>query len=299
MNAPADYWVMVPFYSNVGYLRETMRSVLAQTDLNWRAIIVDDSLVDPGVQSLVDQLGDARVSVTRNPTNLGVAGSFNRCFELAVEHGAELAMILHADDLLEPQYVATVRVAHAESPDAACVATKVTVIGANGSPRRTVPDTVKTLLWPRHRSRLEGDRGLGLLLRGQFFYCPGVSYRLAEIAMPAWNARRAQVMDLELYGRILLNDGSIALEQRRVFRYRRHEQSMTQLNSATMLRTVEETDACRSLAAEARQRGWTRAARAGHLRPAVRLQGLMRVSTLAILGQFRSAGRAFMLAVRP
>ena len=77
----------------------------------------------------------------RNPTNLGVAGSFNRCFELAVEHGAELAMILHADDLLEPGYVAVVRAAHAASPDATCVATQVTVIGADGA---AAPDRCPT-----------------------------------------------------------------------------------------------------------------------------------------------------------
>lgn len=298
MNTPDVYWITVPFYSNLDYLRETMRSVVAQTDPNWRAIIVDDSVVDVGVQSVLDELADARIELVRNETNLGVAGSFNRCFELALDRGAELAMILHADDLLEPQYVATVRAAHAASSDATCVAPKVTVIGSDGSPRHSLPDTVKEWLWPRRLPRLEGERGLQLLLRGQFFYCPAVSYRMAKIAMPAWNPRWTQVMDLELYGRILLSGGSIALEPARVFRYRRHGQSMTQMNSVTMVRTVEETDVCRILAADAEQRGWRRAARAGRLRLAVRLQSLVQAVSLISRGRFRAAGRAIILSIR-
>ena len=297
-----DYWVMVPFYSNVEYLRQTLHSVIAQTDPGWRCVVVDDSPEDQGIDTLVADLGDDRITVERNPTNLGVAGSFNRCFDLAWERGAELAMILHADDLLEPGYIATVRTAHAAAPDATCVATKVTVIDANGAPARTIPDTVKAWLWPKRLDRLHGERGLQLLLRGQFFYCPSVSYRMAAIAAldgQAWNERWTQVMDLELYGRILLSGGTIVLEPAPVFRYRRHQQSMTQLNSATMVRTSEEIEVCRLLGDHAKSLGWTHAARAGGLRVTVRLQSLMRTAELAGRLQLRAAGRAFASSVRP
>jgi glycosyltransferase involved in cell wall biosynthesis len=295
----AEYFVMVPFYDNVEYLRDTLRSVLAQSDPHWRAIIVDDSPTDRGVAALVDELGDPRISSIRNAANLGVAGAFNRCFELAAQSDAELAMILHADDLLERDYISTVRAAHAACPTATCVTTKVSVIGANGNERRTMPDTVKGWLWPRGLASLEGERGLQLLLRGQFFYCPAVSYRMGLLALPAWNPRWTQVMDLELYGRILSTGGSIVLEPKRVFRYRRHEQSMTNLNSVTLVRTVEETEVCRMLATEAQRLGWKRAAREGRWRVTVRLQSLMRFGSLLIRGQFRAASRAFVLSVRP
>jgi glycosyltransferase involved in cell wall biosynthesis len=307
MNAPsehlADYWVMVPFYSNIDYLRQTMQSVLAQTDPNWRAVIVDDSPTDrpdgAGVQALVDELRDDRITSVRNPVNLGVAGSFNRCFEIATRRGADLAIILHADDLLEPDYVATVRTTHAAVPGAACVAPRVAVIGADGALFRSLPDLVKSWLWPRRLDRLEGQRGLRLLLRGQFFYCPAVSYRLSRLTMPAWDQRWMQVMDLELYGRILLRGGSIALEPAQVFRYRRHEQSMTQQNSVSMVRTVEETAMCRLLSDDARRRGWSRAARAGRWRVMVRLQSLMRAGTSTLAGDLGAAWRALALAMRP
>ena len=105
-------------------------------------------------------------------------------------------------------------------------------------------------------------------------------------------------MDLELYGRILLTGGSIALEPAPVFRYRRHEQSMTQVNSASMVRTVEETEVCRMLAAEAEQLGWHKAAREGRVRLTVRLQALMRALQFALHGRIRAAGRAFVASIQ-
>ena len=295
-----EYFVAVPFYSNLEYLRQTLASVIAQTDQRWRAIVVDDSPHEQGVHALVRSFDDSRLSSIRNPRNLGVAGSFNMCFDIAIQHGAELAMILHADDLLEPQYIATIRAAHRASPDATCVAPRVTVIGPDGRPRRTVPDTVKAWLWPRHVAALSGERGLQLLLRGQFFYCPAVSYRMAkvtELGAPVWTERWTQVMDLDLYARIIVAGGSIALEPSTVFRYRRHEQSMTQVSSKTMVRTVEESEICRTLAAQASALGWRRAARAGQVRVTVRLQALMRVGMLAARGKLRAAGRALALSV--
>jgi glycosyltransferase involved in cell wall biosynthesis len=291
-----EYLVLVPYYSNLGYLAETLRSVVGQRDGNWRCVVVDDSPGGEGVVGLVDSLHDARFESVRNPANLGVAGSFDRCFEIATERGAELAMILHADDQLEPGYVERVRLEHARAPDVTCVAVNASVIGADGRPRRSLPDAVKHLLWPRRADRLEGERGLRLLLRGQFFYCPAVSYRVALVPHPAWDPRWDQVMDLDLYGRILLDGGAIALVRDPLFRYRRHAGSMTQINSATLVRTREETEVCRALGEQAAQRGWHRARRAGTLRVSVRLQAAVQAVGLASRGRSREALAAARLA---
>ena len=67
-------------------------------------------------------------------------------------------------------------------------------------------------MWPDGLAALEGERGLQLLVRGQFFYCPAVSYRLSAVPEQAWTDRWRQVMDLDLYARILLAGGRIGLE---------------------------------------------------------------------------------------
>lgn len=301
MTAQQPYAVLVPYYSNLEYLRAALSSVLAQNDPNWWCVVVDDSPEATGdashVAELVRDLSDSRVSYERNPGNLGVAGSFNRCFEIALDRGAELAVILHADDLLEADYVTVIRAAHAVHVDAVCVAPKVTVIDACGAPHLPLPDRVKAWLWPCQVERLSGERGLQLLLRGQFFYCPAVSYRTALVERPAWDARWKQVMDLHLYGRVLLGGGSIVLEPRRVYRYRRHEASQTQLNSATVERTAEETEVVCSFVDEARRRGWNRAARTGRRRATIRLQAVLQAGRAIVRGDLRAAVRAARLTV--
>lgn len=297
MEHSPQFAVLVPYYAGLEHLGVALRSVLAQTDASWWCTVVDDSPDAVGVAALVEGFGDERVSYVRNPSTLGVAGNFNRCFELAAERRAELVTILHADDELEPGYVQSMRAAHAGHPEAACVAPRVTVIDAAGRPARTLPDTVKRWLWPRRLDRLEGERGLQLLLRGQFFYCPSVSYRLDRLTLPAWSPRWSQVMDLELYARLLLGGGTIVLEPRSLFRYRRHAGTATEANSASLVRTAEETALCGELAREAAGRGWRAAARAGRWRVTVRLQALVRLAGLVARRRWRDAARAGRFAV--
>ncbi len=292
------YAVTVPYYANPAYLRLTLDSVVAQTDPHWWCVVVDDS-PDDSAAAVVTEVDDDRIRVERNPTNLGVAGNFNRCVEVARAAGAELGVILHADDLLEPDYVATMHAAHARCPDAACVAPKVTVIDVDGAPHLPLPDRVKAALWPRRLDRLSGEQGLRVLLRGQFFYCPAVSYRWSLLDRPAWDDRWRQVMDLMLYGRVILAGGAVELEPSRLYRYRRHAASETQQNSATLSRTEEETAACRELAAAAGAIGWRRARRAGLVRTTVRLQSGLQALLALAGGRFRVAARAIGLAVRP
>jgi glycosyltransferase involved in cell wall biosynthesis len=302
--APPPYLFTVPFYAGVPLVRLTLQSVLVQDDPDWRCIVVDDapdgSPDGEAVACLVAELDDARLVHERNPGEHGVAAAFNRCFEVAVREGAEFVTVLHADDLLEPSYVRVARAAHTHATDCTCVAPKVTVVGADGEPRRTLPDTVKALLWPRRATRLAGEAGLRALLRGQFFYCPAVSYRVDRLHGPdalTWNQRWGQVMDLELYARILLAGGVIGLVDDRIYRYRRHEGSATQVNSAAMVRSEEETLLCREVAAQARQLGWRRAARAGTVRATVRLQAAMRVLTSLRAGRIDLARQALRLSV--
>jgi hypothetical protein len=238
------------------------------------------------------------VVLERNPWTLGLAGNFNRCLEVAADRGAELAIVLHADDVLEPGYVERVRAVHARYPAAPCVAPKVTVIDAEGRPHLPLPDRVKAWLWPRGATSLEGERGLQRLLRGQFFYCPAVSYRLALVPQPAFEAQWRQVMDLVLYGRVLLDGGSIVLVDEPLYRYRRHAASETQQNSATLARTEEEHAACRELCARAAAMGWRRAVRTGRLRLTVRLQCLVQAVLALARGRVRLAAHAVVVAVR-
>jgi hypothetical protein len=107
------------------------------------------------------------------------------------------------------------------------------------------------------------------------------------------------VMDLMLYGRLLLAGGAIALEPSSVYRYRRHSASETQVNTATLARTVEENAAAGDLACAARKRGWKRAAWAGRLRVTTRLQSCVQAARALSALDWGACTRALLLAVRP
>ena len=185
---------------------------------------------------------------------------------------ADIVTIFHADDMLEPGYVAAIRAAHFMFPTATCVAPRAIVIDAAGRPTRTLADSVKRALWPRKLPAvLEGDRGLARMMHGLFFYCPSVSYRVDLLPAVRFDERWKQVMDLDLFARVLLADGSIALIPDTAYRYRRHDGSVSAQNTRSSLRATEEGAVIREIVAAAARRQWTHTVRAGRLRLTVRL----------------------------
>jgi glycosyltransferase involved in cell wall biosynthesis len=263
--------VTIPFYSNLSYLDAALQSLIAQTDTDWTAIVIDDASPEVGAREHVLALGDRRLRCVRNSTNLGIAANFNRCLELGRE-AADIVTIFHADDVLEAQYVEAIRVAHRLFPTATCVAPRATVIDADGRPTHTLADLVKRALWPRRLpAMLEGDRGLARIMHGLFFYCPAASYRVDLLPAVRFDERWKQVMDLDLFARVLLADGSIALIPDKAYCYRRHVAATTAQNTRSSVRAAEEAAVIREIVAAAAQRQWRQTARAGRLRVTVRL----------------------------
>jgi glycosyltransferase involved in cell wall biosynthesis len=263
--------ITIPFHDNLAYLAASLRSLERQTDADWTAIVVDDASDECGAHQRVVALGDDRIRYVRNASNLGIAANFNRCLELG-RQAADVVAILHADDELEPGYVAAIRSAHRAFTSAACVVPRATVIDADGRPTLTLADSVKRLLWPRHLPFvLEGDRGLARLMHGQFFYCPAVSYRVDLLPALRFDGRWRQVMDLDLYARILLAGGSMVLVPERVYRYRRHDAAASARHSRSSLRSMEENAVVGEVVEAARRQHWPRTARAAQLRVTVRI----------------------------
>lgn len=309
--APLRCVVAVPFHRDVALLERALASLRAQSDRAWTAIVVDDSADEPTRAALDDMWArlasaDPRWSLDRPGRQLGIAGAFQRCFDVAVARGADILTVLHADDLLGPEYLARVRAAHEAFPAAAAVAVLAAPIDDADRPTRTLGDTVKHLLWPRRAEVLRGDRGLRRLLTGQFLYCPAVSFRAAAIVngtVPRWNPRWRQVMDLELFAGTLLRGGEIALvsagsREQPLYRYRRHHASATTQHTATLHRALEEAQVSEELRELARRRGWHRSARAARWRVTVRANTALQAAAL-LRRDGRAARRAMMLAVAP
>src|SRR4051812_10332837 len=94
--------IAIPFYKGHDYLRRAIESVLRQSSPDWRLVVCDDG-PEPGTAELVAGFDDPRIRYEQNARNLGMAGNWNRCLDLAT---TDLVNLLHNDDELLPNYVA-------------------------------------------------------------------------------------------------------------------------------------------------------------------------------------------------
>lgn len=103
--------VVTPVYvPPVAVLRETIRSVVGQSDPDWELVLVDDASPDPAVVRVLDEAAaaDPRVRVVHLAENSGIVAASNAGIEAA--RGEFLALLDH-DDLLAPEALARVAVA--------------------------------------------------------------------------------------------------------------------------------------------------------------------------------------------
>ena len=100
MTGPAVL-VIMPAYNAGRFIEEAVRSVMGQTYRNWQLLVIDDGSKDNTVE-IVEGLcrEDSRVTLLRNPENMGVARTRNR--GLALCEG-RYAALLDSDDVWHPQ----------------------------------------------------------------------------------------------------------------------------------------------------------------------------------------------------
>lgn len=281
----------IPFYRDVAYLVRAMRSVVNQTIEDWTLLVVDDGGPDGAAAvDAVAQVGDARVRYARCDDNVGLAGNWNRCLDLAT---TPFVTLLHADDELLPGYGAAVLAAHGRHEGAAAVSCEVDIIDAHGRPARSAPDAFKRLLAPRRAEDrvLRGDEGLASVLRGNHIFCPTMCFRRDVVGDRRFDARWRFVLDLALIAELLVDGHELVAIPTVAYRYRRHRQSQTALLTATAERFGEEAAIHRLLSQQAGDLGWSRSQRMATLMPSVRLHAAYRAAASLAHGRFTDARR--------
>jgi glycosyltransferase involved in cell wall biosynthesis len=109
--------VMIPTYNCLGYLAETLESVLAQ-DLGLEQMqiaVVDDCSTDGDVLALVREMGKNRVDYFRQPVNVGSLRNFETCLNCAT---GEWVHLLHGDDRVAPGFYAEIASLFQQYPEA-------------------------------------------------------------------------------------------------------------------------------------------------------------------------------------
>lgn len=266
--------VLIPYWGDPELMRATVRSVLAQTDDRWRLTVVDDAYPDPWAGDWVASLDDPRVRYVRHETNRGVAASFAHCVELAE---LEAVVICGCDDLLGPDYVATVLAALDAHPGVDVVQPGVAVVGADGRSAVTLADTVKQrLIRPRvdGPTELAGERLVTSLLHGDWLYWPSLAFRREVLDRTPFRLEFSVALDLALVVDLVCAGSRLLVVPTTCFTYRRHAASVSSVELLDGARFAGERQYFALAHALVAALGWGRAARAARLHVTSRLHAL-------------------------
>jgi GT2 family glycosyltransferase len=284
----------IPFYSGVSYLARALRSIVAQTDDRWEAVVCDDGN-EPSVDGIVRSFGNGRVRYQKNERNLGIAGNFNRCIEVAK---TELSVVLHQDDELMPSYTGTMLAAAERHPKAAAFFCPAQIIDENGDERFSLTDAVKEVLIhpaPGQEIVLAGEQGVRTLLKGNFIMAPTLCFRKSVLGDRRFPTGFKFVMDLELTTRLFLDGESMVGVPDRCYRYRRHEENATSKYTRTQLRFREESEYYDRMKIVCAERGWDDCVRLAAQKRMIKLNITYRALKNIALLDLGEARRGFRL----
>lgn len=280
--------IFVPYWGDPRLLRETVASVFAQRNPDWRLTILDDHYPDLQAQEWFGALGDDRVTYVRNPRNLGITANYRE----AVRRASEPYMVLlGSDDLLHPAYVDVITRTAAAVPFADVIQPGVDIIDERGHPVRPLADRVKkTLLTPRGETGiavLGGQSMATSLIRGDWLYWSALAFRTERLKRVDFRDDLPIIQDLALLMDIAFEGGTLAYNPSAAFTYRRHAESASQRTLLDGTRFRDERRYYATARKLAQGHGWDRTARAARLRVMSRLHAMAELPSVIGHGSAR------------
>lgn len=291
--------IMMPYYGDVAMMQAAVHSVLAQDDPDWHLTVVDDGEA-AGVPEWFAALGDPRVSYQRNPVNLGVTGNFRKCVELAKR---DRMVMMGSDDLMLPDYVATVRRLEALAPGAGIVQPGVEVIDETG---RVVGgglvDSAKRRIYkpkgpgPHH---LRGQELAVNLLRGNWLYFPSICWRTDAVAAVGFREDLEVIQDLDMIIKLVERGEELIAGDHVCFQYRRHLSSESAKQAIDGSRFAEARAFFLETAEHLDSIGWSEAAAVSRRHRSARLHALSLVPAALKQRRMDSARQLMRYAAYP
>lgn len=96
--------VRIPTYRRPDLLPRAAKSLQAQTNRDWTAVVLDDSPDQEG-RLVIESLNDPRFVYRPNARNLGAAGNLDQAFQTRSYTGAAFAFVLEDDNWLLPEFI--------------------------------------------------------------------------------------------------------------------------------------------------------------------------------------------------
>jgi glycosyltransferase involved in cell wall biosynthesis len=219
--------IVVPVYNGMGFLKETVESVLAQTYTPLELVLVDGGSTD-GSREWLHTLEDPRIRVIEMPAGTTAAQNWTAA---SAEARGEWVKLLCQDDVLYPEAMALQVRDLTENPSAVMAVARRDIIDANGRsivrsrgtqglPAGLVPGS--TALLASYRL---GTNGLGEPLAVLF------PAKVLRQALP-WNDTDPFLLDLEMYSRVLAH-GPVLVRKTTIGAFRVSSQSWSTQLKAT------------------------------------------------------------------
>jgi hypothetical protein len=259
-------------------MKQTVQSILNQTDPNWKLIVVDDGYPDGSLPGWFAGLSDERIEYQRNSSNLGANGNFQKCLGLL---SAEYCLVMGADDLLEPNFVERINELIAQHPGISMIHPGVKVIDENNEQISTRSDQVKkSLRESQGISRmLMGEALAESLMKGNWMYFPSIVWKTKTIQEIGFRPGFHVCQDLGLAMDLIMQGGEMALIEDEIFRYRRHQKSDSSVKAVNGERFKDEKHFFNVMSRDLNEIGWKSAARAAKVHSTSRLHAASLIPT--------------------
>jgi len=270
--------IALPFYGDVDFLKEAVASILAQTDPKWRLFVADDGFPDGDLPDWFAGLKDPRISYLRNEINLGANGNFQKCLSLL---SADFCLIMGADDILEPNFIETVKNVALKYPNVSIIHPGVKIVDEKNIQISPRSDQIKSKI----RNSLDSDEALtgealaSSLMKGNWMYFPAITWRTKTIQNIGFRAGFNVCQDLGLAVDVIMQGGQMVLIDDEIFRYRRHVSSDSSVKAITGERFIDERKFFRAMSADLSELGWKKASLAARIHLTSRLHAASLIPT--------------------
>lgn len=266
----SDIDILLPYWGEFSLLKKTVESVLAQTNANWRLLVLDDAYPSDEAKKYFSTLNDRRITYYRHKKNIGITKNFNYSINAAK---AKYCVVLGCDDRLLPNYVET---ALKNIGDADFYQPGVEVIDGNDNVYNPLTDRVKSAISPKKPGIYYGEKLASSLCVGNWLYFPSILWKTDVIKHYKFEAGRDNTQDVILELSIVLDGGKLFVDHEVSFQYRRFADSWSsRRKSKAGGRFNDEGTTYNDFAKKFKHIGWNKAARSARLHATSRLHRLL------------------------
>ena len=231
--------IAIPFRGNESFLKDTVQSVVNQEHKFWRLVIFDNDSASAGFQKWLANLADTRIVYKRNSLDIGLTANFEKARKSL---NSSWGMILGADDLLLPNYLARIAPYTIAFKDACFIHPGVVVIDSNGKVINPLVDRIKHLISKMaHNGKVTGkNRFIASLMIGNWMYFPSILWNMKYLKGHKFDPNLYMTLDLDIAIKAVSECGSMVKIPDKIFFYRRHGASASNDPTNIISRLEEE-----------------------------------------------------------